>query len=155
MRILESDQAAQNLLPHGINGEVDFPPEHDATHLSVVLFWQPEQDGPVQDGAVQDGAAQALEEGHGGKDTEASEAGGENAFMHFAQLPWPDNTRLMALDVSRATRTAEWFGIRDTPALAVVHNGMLLAVEHHCQPDACGRLLECARKQQQLLREQE
>jgi len=87
--------------------------------LHVVLFWNPETDKH------------------------------HSVLNHFRELRWPENVRQSVLEVSRAPKTVEWFGLRETPALTIIREGVLLAVEYACTQDACRRLLDCADRQLQ------
>jgi len=89
--------------------------------LHVVLFWNPETD---QNHAV---------------------------LNHFRNLQWPENCHQSVLEVSGTPETMAWFGLRDTPALTVIRDGVLLAVEYACDPAACSRLLHCAERQLKAL----
>ena len=85
--------------------------------LHVVLFWNPKTD---RNHAV---------------------------LSHFRELKWPETCRQSVLEVSNTPETAAWFGLKETPALAVIREGVLLAVEYACTEDACQRLLNCADRQ--------
>jgi len=85
--------------------------------LHVVLFWNPETD---REHVVLD---------------------------HYRATEWPEHTQHTALDVAAAPQTVAWFGLTNTPALTVVRDGVLLAVEYGCSEEACQRLLDCAERQ--------
>ena len=85
--------------------------------LQVVLFWQQEDKD----------SAEALES--------------------FRRMNWPNECQVSVLDVSNAPLTTSWFGIQSTPALGIVSDGALLAVEHQCSEIVCDRLLSIAHSQ--------
>lgn len=69
-----------------------------------------------------------------------------DAEARFAQARWPDGTRTEIIDVATDHERASWYGIADVPAVAVVCDGVLLAIEHECDAAACERVCEVARQ---------
>lgn len=65
----------------------------------------------------------------------------------FAKLELPRRMPRVVVDVGGAKETARWFGIRKTPALAVIHDGALLSIEYQCEEGVCGRLIGFATQQ--------
>ena len=59
----------------------------------------------------------------------------------------PDQWSLAVVDPDEAVETARWFGVSDQPAMGVVFDGALLAVEYECSTEAFERLLHVARQQ--------
>jgi thioredoxin-like negative regulator of GroEL len=53
----------------------------------------------------------------------------------------PEALQVVALDVTRAQDTAAWFGIRETPTLAVVADGALLSLAGRCDAGSCDATL--------------
>ena len=68
-------------------------------------------------------------------------------IQRFSAQPLPRGIERVVLDVTGAKETALWFGIETAPALALIHRGMLLAIDHTCDPKACERLLNMSREQ--------
>lgn len=72
------------------------------------------------------------------------EPGAPAAVARFAGLAWPPGTTAEVVDLSTDGETARWYGITTGPAVAVVCDGMLLAIEHGCSDEACTRVRELA-----------
>lgn len=75
-------------------------------------------------------------------DRDAPEAAATQA--RFEAVRWPQGTRTEIIDVSTDLECARWYGIADVPAVAVVCDGALLAIEHACDAGACRRVYEMA-----------
>jgi hypothetical protein len=45
------------------------------------------------------------------------------------------------VDLAAPAPLADWFGIRGGPCVAMIQDGAVVAIEHSCNADACGRLL--------------
>lgn len=71
----------------------------------------------------------------------------ERLLARFAQRTLPRHLPRVALDVEGAPETARWFGINETPALAVISDGALLSMEHRCEEGVCGQLIDFATQQ--------
>lgn len=68
-------------------------------------------------------------------------------LQRFSSLPWPPRWSAAAVDVDCAPDTARWFGLSLTPAVAVIRDGALLALEFDCSDDVCHRVLAWASTQ--------
>ncbi|MEL6177739.1 MAG: hypothetical protein AAFS10_02245 [Myxococcota bacterium] len=64
----------------------------------------------------------------------------QTTLDRFTQLEWGMLEHVSALEVEAHPAIARWFGISTPPAVVVVYDGMMLCVEHGCQPGACERL---------------
>ena len=62
----------------------------------------------------------------------------------FADVSWPDGTHTEVIDISSDDEHASWYGIADVPAVAVVLDGAILAIEYECDAEACARVCEAA-----------
>lgn len=74
-------------------------------------------------------------------------ADGDEARRRFGALPWPADWERLVIDLDRAPRVGAWFGIAESPAVAVVRRGQLLALEDDCTGEACDRLVRWAHAQ--------
>lgn len=77
--------------------------------------------------------------------------GSSGHLQRFAALPWPTRWSASAVNVERAPETARWFGLQETPAVAVIRDGALLALEFDCSEDVCQRVLALASSQRRQL----
>ena len=75
----------------------------------------------------------------------------ESILERFASLELPRGARAVVLEIDHAPKTARWFGITETPTLAAVLDGGLLALEDRCEEGVCERLVQVARQQQREL----
>ena len=65
----------------------------------------------------------------------------------FSELDWPAAWRVVCIDVSKHAGEAKRLGIEDTPAVAVLSEGCLLAVDYGCDRGACDRVVRWAKQQ--------
>ena len=66
------------------------------------------------------------------------------AEARFSRVQWPPGTVPEVVDVATDDERTSWYGIADVPAVAVVCDGVLLAIEHECDASACERVCEAA-----------
>jgi hypothetical protein len=66
------------------------------------------------------------------------------AINRFLGMQWPPGWISATLDIAAAPETAAWFGVLETPTLAVIRDGALLAVASECDDGVCHRLLQWA-----------
>lgn len=64
----------------------------------------------------------------------------------FAAVRWPPGAHPQVVDLATDRASAEWYGIRGGPVVAVVCNGSVLALEHECGDDACARVWALANR---------
>ena len=69
------------------------------------------------------------------------------------QVDLPSDWDLVVLDPEQASETARWFGIAEASGMAVIHDGVLLAIEFECSLDAFERLIDVAERQASQLAE--
>lgn len=60
-------------------------------------------------------------------------------------MQWPGGLQPQIEDQGESGQLAGWYGVVNFPAVAIVDEGMLVAIEHECSSDACERLQEVAR----------
>lgn len=58
----------------------------------------------------------------------------------FTAVRWPPGAQPHVVDLATDPVSADWYGIRGGPVVAVVCNGSVLALEHECGEDACARV---------------
>lgn len=80
-----------------------------------------------------------------------SDANAGATLNKFASMNWGILRNVSALDVDAVPSVAQWFGISETPTVAVILDGALLCVEQGCEPGACQRLERWALQQHTLL----
>ncbi len=73
------------------------------------------------------------------------------AMRNFGAIRWPVSCEPAIVDIDRDPLVARWYGIQTWPAVAIVHNAMLLAIEHTCTTDACARVLAAAQARAALV----
>ncbi|MCH9682350.1 MAG: hypothetical protein K0V04_13010 [Deltaproteobacteria bacterium] len=78
---------------------------------------------------------------HGRDGEQAAEA-----IRTFEAIRWPTSCEPTIIDGDDDARVAQWYGIQRWPAVAIVHDAMLLAIEHGCTAGACARVLAAARE---------
>lgn len=66
------------------------------------------------------------------------------AEAQFSAVRWPPGTVPEVVDVATDDERTSWYGISDVPAVAVVCDGALLAIEHECSEAACTRVCKAA-----------
>ncbi len=71
----------------------------------------------------------------------------------FEDMAWPSGYRVCTIDVAQQEDVCGWFSPSEAPAVAVVFDGVILALEHDCTVDACRRLLRVAAAQRSRLNE--
>lgn len=64
----------------------------------------------------------------------------------FLAVRWPVGAAPTVVDLATDRTSAEWYGIRRGPVVAVVCNGSLLALEHECGPESCARVWALANR---------
>lgn len=69
----------------------------------------------------------------------------------FQQLQWPAGWDVFFVDVAATPALTGWFGVRETPVLAVIRDGALLALEYECAPEVCERLQRWAVSQHEQI----
>jgi hypothetical protein len=62
----------------------------------------------------------------------------------FERTEWPKGYRACVLDVGSQTEAQGWVDETSAPAVAVVFDGVILALEYECNDEACSRLLRLA-----------
>jgi len=72
-------------------------------------------------------------------------------ITRFAALSLPRHLPRVVVDTEGAPETARWFGVTQTPVLAVISDGALLAIEHQCEESVCERLIAFADQQRSCL----
>jgi hypothetical protein len=82
--------------------------------------------------------------GHGAKVLEKAEA-----LLESTRLP--SQWRLARVDPQAAENTARWFGLGDSASMAVIREGAILAIEQECSTQAFERLIEVAKRREQLV----
>lgn len=63
----------------------------------------------------------------------------------------PSGWQLARVEPKAAQKTARWFGLGDTACMAVIREGAILAIEQECSRDALERLIEVAKRREQLV----
>lgn len=92
-------------------------PPYQGGGFHVVLFWRP------------------------------SDPNADAVLTKFASMDWGVLRNVSALDIDAVPSVAQWFGISETPTVAVILDGMLLCVEQGCEPGSCQRLERWALQQ--------
>ena len=67
--------------------------------------------------------------------------------QRFREADWPPGLARVEVDVRAAPSLREHFGLRRLPAIAIVEDGSLIALEYDCHPDSREFLLSMARAQ--------
>jgi len=62
----------------------------------------------------------------------------------FATMEWPKGSTPEVIDIATDQESARWYGITKGPAIAVVCDGVLIAIEHNCDEQACTRVRQAA-----------
>ena len=63
----------------------------------------------------------------------------------FDAAAWPHGYRVLKLDLEQEPEARGWFALSNNrPAVAVVLDGAILALEYECSDEACARLLHTA-----------
>ena len=65
----------------------------------------------------------------------------------FHAYEWPDDFVVAELNRAKAVQTAKWFGFGQEAAMAVIFDGVVLALDTECTDEACERLVRVAREQ--------
>ena len=73
--------------------------------------------------------------------------GAEALEARFSELQWPADLRQVIVDTRTASASAEWFGLGEGPAMALICEGSLLAVEYECSDGVCDRILKIGYQQ--------
>ena len=73
--------------------------------------------------------------------------GEDELVARFDTLEWPRSWRVATIALDDAPVVAERMGVTETPAVAVLREGSILAVEYGCDPGACERVVRWARVQ--------
>ena len=68
----------------------------------------------------------------------------QRAIAAFEGLRWPADCETEVVDIGDRADVAAWFGIDVTPAVVIVRDGVLLAIEYECNADACARAVRAA-----------
>ena len=63
------------------------------------------------------------------------------ALRCFQSMAWPQGWGDYVIEASSRPDLVGWFGIRQTPALIVIRDRSILAIEHECSPEACARVM--------------
>ncbi|MCB0341778.1 MAG: hypothetical protein H6626_00965 [Pseudobdellovibrionaceae bacterium] len=71
----------------------------------------------------------------------------EVAMQKFAEAPFPAHFKKLVVHLQDHCELCSRFGIQDTPSLAAVNNGTLLALVEDCEPESCEWLLEFSKQQ--------
>lgn len=74
------------------------------------------------------------------------------ALARVQSAEWPGGRKPELHDVHETRKEADWFGIVEFPAVAIVEDGMLVAIEHECTQQACERVMAQARARGPQLR---
>ncbi|RMG20947.1 MAG: hypothetical protein D6729_01880 [Deltaproteobacteria bacterium] len=77
----------------------------------------------------------------------ASDAEGRALCRAFREARWPADLTPVEVDVERAPELLAHFGLRRLPAVAIVEDGSLVALEYACTPEARDFLLSVASSQ--------
>ena len=65
----------------------------------------------------------------------------------FEAAAWPSGYRVCAFDLAQEPAARAWFNLSEEPTVAVVLDGVILALESECTDEACRRLLRVAEAQ--------
>ncbi len=76
----------------------------------------------------------------------------EASLARVKSAAWPGGRKPELIDVQQGREEAEWYGIVRVPAVAIVDDGMLVAIEHDCSAQACRRVVGLARRRSSQLR---
>ncbi len=71
----------------------------------------------------------------------AAAAASSDALSCFESMTWPQGWGAFVIEASDRPDLVCWFGIRQTPALIVIRDRSILAIEHECSPEACARVM--------------
>lgn len=78
----------------------------------------------------------------------------EKMRKRFDCATWPRGYRVCQIDLDNDPEARSWFALDDErPAVAVVLDGAILALEYECSDEACQRLLRTAQALQQRMDE--
>ncbi len=75
------------------------------------------------------------------------DAGGTAECLRFREADWPAGLVRVEVNVRAAPALREHFGLRRLPAIGIVEDGSLIALEYDCSPDSREFLLSMARAQ--------
>jgi hypothetical protein len=67
------------------------------------------------------------------------------------EADFPVDWRLARIDPELAEMTAQWFGVGEGSSMAVIREGAILAIEQECSIDAFARLIEVAKRRDDLI----
>jgi hypothetical protein len=71
----------------------------------------------------------------------------EVMLAHFSAMAWPRGYRLCAVAIDEASPALRrWLAV-DEPTVAIVADGIVLAMDQACDADSCSRLLAIAQQQ--------
>ena len=71
----------------------------------------------------------------------------------FEVAPWPASYPMRRVDLSSDEEARGWFKLGEQDAVAIVADGVILAIEYSCDDVARRRLLRAARRQIALMDE--